>query len=109
MQNTAYTTILARLLKGKKNVIYINNHIDESTYESTSTPAYENEQLPYKSEMVTAIRKYPYVRPFGGSTELRGFLCSDRESENTFSNDRDYVCVVHLLSDSLYRIVQPNE
>ena len=109
LQNTAYTTILARLVKGKKNAIYINNHIDESTYESTSTPAYENEQLPYKSEMVTAIRKYPYMRPFGGSTELRGFLCIDSESENTFSNDRYYVCVVNLLSDSLYRIVQPNE
>lgn len=52
--------------------------------------------------MVTAIRKFPYMRPMGGSTELRGFLCIDSESENTFSNDRYYVCVVNLLSDSLY-------
>lgn len=109
MQNTAYTTILARLLKGKKNSIYINNNIDSLTYESTSTPAYENEKLPYKSEMVTAIRKYPHFIKLGGSTELRGFLCIDSESPNAFSNDRYYVCVVNLLSDSLYRIVKPSE
>lgn len=109
MQNTAYSTIIARLTKGKRNSIYINNCIDDSTYESTSTPAYDEEKLPYKSEMVAAIRKYPLSNTIGKSTELRGFLCIDSKNINTFSNDRYYLCVMNLLSDSLYRIVQPNE
>ena len=108
-QNTAYSTVIARMTKGKANAVYVNNKIDITTYESTSIPAYTNEELPYKSEMVTAIRKYPLSQKMGTPTELRGFLCIDSDKEGAFSSDRYYICIANLLSDSLYRIVKPKE
>lgn len=107
-QNTAYMTIITRLSKGKSNATYINNDVDvEANYETTSLAAYANGVLPYKSEMVIAIRKYPLNRCLGKSSELMGFLCIDCSEKGGFSNDRYYICVANLIADSLFRIVKP--
>lgn len=107
-QNTAYMTIITRLSKGKSNATYINNDVDvESNYETTSLGAYANGILPYKSEMVTAIRKYPLNKRMRSSSELMGFFCIDCPAKDAFSSDRYYICVANLISDALFRIVKP--
>ena len=109
-QNTAYMTIITRLAKGKSNAIYINNDVDvEANYETTSIEAYSDGILPYKSEMVAAIRKYPHNKKMGSPTELIGFFCIDCNEKDGFSKDRYYMCVANLISDALFRIVSPHQ
>lgn len=107
-QNTAYMTIITRLSKGKMNATYINNDVSvEANYETTSLPAYPNGKLPYKSEMVTAIRKYPLSKRMNSASELMGFLCIDSPEKESFSKDRYYICIADLISDALFSIVKP--
>ena len=107
-QNTAYMTIITRLSKGKTNATYINNCVDvESNYETTSLAAYPGGVLPYKSEMVTAIRKYPLNKQMDSPSELMGFFCVDCSDKDAFSKDRYYICLADLISDALFTIVKP--
>ena len=107
-QNTAYMTIITRLSKGKTNATYINNDVSiEANYETTSLPAYPDGELPYKSEMVTAIRKFPLNKKMNNAAELMGFLCIDSPETESFSKDRYYVCIANLISDALFNIVKP--
>lgn len=107
-QNTAYMTIITRLSKGKTNATYINNDVSvEANYETTSLPAYPDGVLPYKSEMVTAIRKFPLNKRLNSAAELMGFLCIDSPETESFSKDRYYICIADLISDALFSIVKP--
>ena len=107
-QNTAYMTIITRLSKGKTNATYINNDVSiEANYETTSLPAYPNGELPYRSEMVTAIRKFPLNKSMSSAAELMGFLCIDSPETESFSKDRYYICIAELISDALFSIVKP--
>lgn len=107
-QNTAYMTIITRLSKGKTNATYINNAVSiEANYETTSLPAYPNGELPYKSEMVTAIRKFPLNKRMNSTAELMGFVCIDSPETESFSKDRYYICIADLISDALFSIVKP--
>lgn len=107
-QNTAYMTIITRLSRGKTNATYINNDVDiEANYETTSLAAYPDGVLPYKSEMVTAIRKYPLNKKLSSASELMGFLCIDSPENDSFSKDRYFICIADLISNALFTIVKP--
>lgn len=102
--NTAYSWIVSELQNNKKNVYYLNNDIENTKdYRNTSKSCYDNERLPYNSEIVVPIIP---AQQMHSNSEICGFLCLDCTRKNAFSENGYDIAFLTGLADGIYDIVK---
>jgi hypothetical protein len=97
--NTAYETIIGKLQK-KKLAFYRNNDVSSNTDYITSSP-YEEEGIPYKSELVFGILK----QVGKDNVTLKGFICIDSNKKDAFGNNQIALDLTEFIADSLFWIL----
>lgn len=101
--NTAFTNCLNNVITGKKKKYYINNQVNkDENYNNTSKSCYDEEKLPYNSELV-----YPLIpiRSKGNENfDCHGFICVDSTNENAFSGKYD-AAILEGVADGIYDII----
>ena len=100
--NTCFNSILTEVKNQNKLLHYINNDITNSNdYFNTSKKCYDDEVLPYESEIVVPI--IPIVR---GKKDfnLLGFLCVDCDKRKAFDTKYD-THILQGIADGIYDII----
>lgn len=100
-ENTAFNAAISQLNKTKQ--FYLNNNVDLNNGYITTSPLQnpEEEELPYRSELVFPIVEHSITNSF----LLRGFLCIDSDQLNSFRTKNIEIEICELLSHSLFRII----
>lgn len=100
-ENTAYLLIVNNIHKSK--YCYICNDIKAmgDNYLNSSIGCYQEEGLPYESEMVTSLRDNINLKKF------RGFICVDSESKDVFNRNGLEAIFLRIIADALFGVV-PN-
>ncbi|OQP59128.1 hypothetical protein A3860_38835 [Niastella vici] len=105
--NTAFQFIVGNVLNNNAQFYYLNNNIPETrNYHTTYRPEYQNQKLPYKSELV-----YPVIplATESSSTEnekitIWGFICIESDRKNSFLDEYD-VSIIAAVADSLFEVI----
>ncbi|MGQ7854401.1 hypothetical protein ACUN24_09140 [Pedobacter sp. WC2501] len=102
--NTCFNNIFQSVLNGENIVHYINNDITKSSdYKTTSIRSYANNVLPYKSELVLAIK--PQASEDSEILRVLGFLCIDCNDVNGFEEDIDVV-MINGVAEGIFDVVE---
>lgn len=97
--NTAFNAAISQLDKAKQ--FYLNNNVDLNNGYITTSPFNEDEELPYRSELVFPIVEHLKTNSF----LLRGFLCIDSDHPNTFRTKNIEIELCELFANSLFSII----
>lgn len=100
-ENTAFNAAISQLNKTKQ--FYLNNNVDLNNGYITTSPLQnpDDEELPYKSELV-----FPIVKNIKDNTFLlRGFLCIDSDKLNSFRTKNIEIELCEIFSHSLFNII----
>lgn len=98
--NTAFQKVLNNVLRKKEDLFYLNNDITNSRdYENTSKELYENQILPYNSEIVV-----PIIPSHTKEFDIMGFLCVDCALSNKFDIKYD-PALIEGVADGIYDIL----
>ena len=103
--NTAYSTIIGRMFDDNyEKIFYINNDVKNTpNYLTTSRNGYDNNEIPYESELVYPI--IPHIRP-NTKYVMVGFICVDCKDKNKFQEKNDLeLSMISCLADGLYNIL----
>jgi len=101
--NTPFSYCINKVIKNARNKAYINNNINETTnYDNTSKECYDNEVLPYHSELVYPI--IPAINVDNKNYYCHGFICIDSNKKDAFKTPYD-IAIIEGVADGIYDII----
>lgn len=102
--NTAFSTVFNNVITNSKTKFYVNNKVNETeNYLNTSKCLYENEILPYNSELVFPI--IPIKNPNNTNFDCLGFICIDSTKKDVFSDNRYNVPILEGVADGIFDLI----
>lgn len=107
--NSCYRSITMDLMNKRRDVYYVNNHIQKrpSTYETTSLNVYSDkgslDDLPYKSELVLPILPLDSDKTYDFPSY--GFICVDSNKTQSFMEQYEVV-LLQCIADSIFDIIK---
>ena len=108
--NTPYRSIIGDMLKNRYTegeiieLGFIHNSVKKDiNYRTTSLPSYDNNEIPYNSELVYPI--IPYRRPNTNKYIMLGFICIDCKDEEKFSKTDYEMPMVSGIADGIYDLL----
>lgn len=102
--NSAFSNCLDRVLKNNPEKFYINNDVNnEKNYRNTSKECYDNEELPYHSELVHPI--IPLKSKDNINYDCHGFICVDSDKPNSFES-KYLPAILEGVADGIYDIIE---
>lgn len=106
-KNTCFHEIFEKLTNNSnEKLYYLNNDIKNTkNYLNTSFACWENNELPYNSEIVVPI--IPLYSDREHLYKVTGFICVDCPDSNVFDEGYD-VAVLQGVADGIYEFLKPN-
>lgn len=103
--NTAYAKVLKAISEKKADCHYVNNDIESgNNYMSTSQSCYEDNTLPYKSEMVFPIIPFRH-KENSAKCKLLGMLCITCDTVDGFQDIETDRFIMLMMVEQLYNVV----
>lgn len=110
MGNSAYAYIIGKMLDNKytestySEICYVNNDVkNDKNYCTTSIKSYDNNEIPYGSELVYPL--IPFRRPSNYKFAMIGFICIDCKDENKFLENKYERPMISGIADGLYDVL----
>lgn len=108
--NTAYSYIISKMLNHKYDedniceIGFIHNDVkNDPRYRTTSKECYDNNEIPYESELVYPI--IPYKRSNLNKYVMIGFICIDCKDKEKFFKDEYELPMISGVADGIYDIL----
>ncbi|TSE10324.1 hypothetical protein [Aquimarina algiphila] len=102
--NSAFSNCLDKVLKNNQKKYYINSDVNnEKNYRNTSKECYEDEILPYDSELVHPI--VPLKVSDNDNYNCHGFICIDSNKKDSF-DDKYATAIIEGVADGIYDIIE---
>jgi hypothetical protein len=101
--NSAFNNSLNKVVTNKPEKYYLNNNVNKTNnYLNTSKACYENEILPYNSEIVHPITPKKSIDPH--NFDCHGFICIDSDKVNAFDN-KYAPAILEGVSDGIFDLI----
>lgn len=108
--NTPYRSIIGDMLKNKyteQEIIelgFVHNNVkSDPNYRTTSLLSYDNNEIPYDSELVYPI--IPYQRPNINKYIMIGFICVDCKDKEKFPKTDYEMPMISGIADGIYDLL----